>query len=130
MILYVPDTHALNWYFTADKQLSRGAKAALDSIEAGAAHAYVSTMVLAEIMYLVEKGRTTIKYDELLAHLVKSPNYTIVDVTLDILEAAKQAQGAVEVFDRLIAATAIFMQAKLITRDTVLSNLKNVETVW
>lgn len=87
-------------------------------------------MVLAEVMYLAEKGRTTVNYDELLAYMLDSANFTVVDVILDVLMAAKQVETAPEIFDCLIAATAMHLEAKLITRDELLSSLKGIETVW
>ncbi len=130
MSLYVADTHALVWYLTDDRQLSKRAGAFFEAADGGQAHIYVSTMVLAEIMYLSEKRRTTVRYDETVRHLSQNPNYTIVDVTLEVLESAKQLHGAAEIFDRLIAATAVIYNAKLITRDTTLSSLEGVECVW
>ena len=129
MNLYVADTHVLNWYLTADKRLSRKAKSILDALDADT-HIYISTLVLAEIVELEDKGRTNIKYDVVMQYLQNNPRYTIIDVTIDIVEAAKRLQGAAELFDRLIAATAIFLEAKLITHDAVLSSLKNIEIVW
>jgi len=60
-MIYVPDTHALVWYLTADKQLGKQAKAALASVDAGRHQAVIPVIVLAEIMYLEEHGRIQVK---------------------------------------------------------------------
>jgi len=56
-MIFVPDTHALVWYVTADKRLGKRAQAALASVDEGAHRAVVSILVLAKIMYLEERGR-------------------------------------------------------------------------
>ena len=41
-MIFVPDTHALVWYVTADKRLGKHAKAALASVDEGAHQAVIS----------------------------------------------------------------------------------------
>lgn len=53
-VIYVPDTHALVWYLTADRRLGKGARSALASVDNGSDHAIIPVVVLAEVMYLEE----------------------------------------------------------------------------
>ena len=76
-------------------------------------------------MVLEEKGRTSVAHDAVVKYLSETDYCTILPITLEIIEAAKQVEGATELFDRLIAATAIHMEGKLITRDKLLAGLKN-----
>ena len=57
MSAVVVDTHAVGWYLQASPDLSVAAKAAIGGAIAARDAVYVSTVTLAEILYLVEKGR-------------------------------------------------------------------------
>jgi PIN domain nuclease of toxin-antitoxin system len=127
---YIPDTHALVWYLTADKQLGKQAKAALASVDAGSERAIIPVLVLAEIMYLEEKGRIRIKLNELVEYLQSNENYSMAPLTLSIVLAAKSLHRIPELFDRMIAATALEHDAVLLTRDSVFHNLSTVKIAW
>ncbi len=129
-MIYVPDTHALVWYLTADKRLGKGARAALASVDNGSAHAIIPVMVLAEVMYLEEKGRVSFDLGKLIANLQGNANYSMASLTLEMVLVAKRLPEVPELFDRMIAATALANDAVLVTRDPVFDNLKAVKTVW
>jgi PIN domain nuclease of toxin-antitoxin system len=98
---YVLDTHALIWYLTANPRLSAAAKRALDEIDAGKAIGVVSVMVLAEILLLEEKKRTTVIFSDLVEALQASDNYEIAGVVLGDVIAAKQLTDGSRSFRRL-----------------------------
>ncbi len=127
---YVLDTHALVWYVTADNRLGKDAYAALQSIDGGTSTGVVSVLVLSEIMYLEQKGRISVKLDELIEKLKTSENYRIVPMTLDTLNRAKQLTDIPELFDRMIAATALEHEGILLTRDSVFTSLPTIKTAW
>jgi PIN domain nuclease of toxin-antitoxin system len=129
-MIYVVDTHALVWYLTADKRLGKGARSALASVDNGSDHAIIPVIVLAEVMYLEEKGRIKFDLNKLMANLQGNENYSIAPLTLDVVLAAKHLPEVPELFDRMIAATAIVNDAVLVTRDPVFDELKTVKTVW
>jgi PIN domain nuclease of toxin-antitoxin system len=129
-MIYVPDTHALVWYLTADKQLGKQAKAALASVDAGRHQAVIPVIVLAEIMYLEEHGRIQVKLNVLLEYLRSIPTYTIASLTLDTVLIAKTITGVPELFDRMIVATALEHRAFLLSRDPVFRNVRDVQIVW
>jgi len=53
----VADTHALLWYLYDDSKLSATATNLMDSIIAAGDQVAISSIVLAEVLYLTEKGR-------------------------------------------------------------------------
>jgi len=68
MMDYVTDTHSLVWHFTEDRQLSENALAAFEeTIEVGSI--IVPTIVLAEVMYICQKGRVSLTFSETLVRL-------------------------------------------------------------
>ena len=59
MIAGVADTHAAIWYLFDDPRLSKPAGDFIDHAAAAGRRVAVSSISLAEIVYLVEKGRLT-----------------------------------------------------------------------
>lgn len=58
---YVADTHSIVWYFTDDPQLSENAlKAFVQTTENGLI--LIPTIVLAEIIFIAQKGRITLTF--------------------------------------------------------------------
>ena len=57
MPLYLADTHALLWYLADSPRLSVSAKQAFDQAKAGQATVIVPAIVLAELTWIILKGR-------------------------------------------------------------------------
>ena len=57
MIVAVADTHAAVWYLFNNSKLSDTARLAIEDAFKGGNQVGVSAITLAEIVYLVEKGR-------------------------------------------------------------------------
>jgi PIN domain nuclease of toxin-antitoxin system len=57
MIAGVADTHAALWYLFGDPRLSASAKSAFDAATSSRRKILLSVISLAEVVYLVEKGR-------------------------------------------------------------------------
>ena len=126
---YVTDTHSLVWYFTSDPRLSSKALSAFSEAESDG-NIIVPAVVLAEIMFIAKKGRITISFAETLDKIGESENFIIAPLDADILKIADKIEADLEMHDKLIAATAIYYEAVLITRDENLSRSQIVTTVW
>ena len=126
---YVTDTHSLVWYFTDDPRLSSKALSAFSEAESDG-NIIVPAVVLAEIMFIAKKGRITISFAETLNKIGESENFIIAPLDVDILKIADKIEPDLEMHDKLIAATAIYYEAVLITRDENLSRSQIVATVW
>ena len=126
---YVTDTHSLVWYFTSDPRLSSKALSAFSEAESDG-NIIVPAVVLAEIMFIAKKGRITISFAETLDKIGESENFIIAPLDADILKIADKIGANMEMHDKLIAATAIYYEAVLITRDEHLSRSQIVATVW
>ena len=129
-MLYVPDTHTLVWYLTADQRLGKQAREALASVDRGEARALIPIIVLTEILYLEEKGRIHIRLEELLRYLQQHSQYNIVPYTLDLLMAVREIGDIPELHDRIIAATARRHDAIVLTRDPAIVGSSSVKTLW
>ncbi len=126
---YVADTHTLVWYFTNDKRLGAVAYDTLEgSIEKG--EILIPTIVLAELLYISERGRIKLSFKETLEKIESNDKYEIVSLDIDVLMQADEIKPIVEMHDRLIVATAFIYNAEVITKDKQIIEAGVVNTIW
>lgn len=126
---FITDTHSLVWYFTEDPRLSKKAfKAFEGTIKKGIV--IVPTVVLAEIMYIAKRGRIALTFEETLKKIEEYENFGVVPLDTDILKTADKIEADMEMHDKLIVATAIYCEAKLITRDEQIKSSGIVPVIW
>ena len=133
MIKAVADTHAVIWYLFQDKRLSAIAQATIAQIASVGDQVAFSTITLAEILYLSERGRIAA---DTLSHLfsaITTQQAVLIDVPFhrDIALAMQQIDPAQvpELPDRMIAATALYLSVPVITRDHKIQASK-IPTIW
>lgn len=88
----VIDTHAAIWYLKKSSEISTFAFAAIyDAIQSGET-AYVASISLVEIIYLVNKGRLAeAAYGALIAELSKAQfGFSLMPLDLDIAQLVRQ----------------------------------------
>jgi PIN domain nuclease of toxin-antitoxin system len=130
MIAGVADTHAALWYLFADHRLSATAKAGFDAAARSRRKIAVSVISLAEVVYLVEKGRLPASA---YADLQAAPDHVLqeVPVTAEIIDAMLEVPRAEipDMPDRIVAATALYFGVPAISRDGKIRSSK-IQTVW
>lgn len=131
----VSDTHALLWYLSNSTNLSAAALNAFDQAEKNGFLIYVPAIVIVELRYLVEKGRSILESDfRLVINTLNNPNSALTFAPLNqaTAEDVERIPRSVvpEMPDRLIAATAFNLNLPLVSKDTEISNLQNVTVVW
>ena len=124
------DAHSLVWFIAEDERLSKPAERLLDQAEEGGVQVLIPTVVLAEITYIAQKKRVAITMDRVLAQIEEGGGFAVVPFDFAIFRTMLQLPDEWEIHDRIIAATARYYTAKLITKDKVLSDSNEVETVW
>jgi len=127
---YVVDTHALVWFLAGDRRLSLEARRVLRSAQTDEVIVLVSTIVLAEVLYIAEKKRVPVDFSELLSRMRGGGGYQIVDFDLAVLLEMRNLPQALELHDRALAATALVYDAALITKDRELQKLDRPQVVW
>lgn len=131
--MIVLDTHALVWWLSGDRRLSaRARRAILREIKAdGIAASAISVM---EIATAVRRGRLVLRvsFEQWLADLRSLPELHIEPVSADIAALAGTFDGEMhgDPADRLIAATARVLGARLVTADDRLRALPDIACVW
>ncbi len=90
----------------------------------------VPIIVLAEVTYIFEKGRTDVSLREVLLELDKGENYTIVDFDRTQLELLADHDEILEMHDRIIVSVADVYDAQIITKDKEIHDYGYVRTIW
>jgi predicted nucleic acid-binding protein len=111
-------------------RLGSNAKEIFDQAESGLVSIIIPSIVLAETIFLAERGRITVKLEELFERLNDSVNYTIYSLDLAIVRSTIELRKVSEIHDRIIAATAKYLGLELITNDAAIVQSGYVRTVW
>ena len=131
--MIVLDTHALIWWVTGNAGLSQRAKRAIDAA-ARKGPVTASAISIFEITTAVRRDRLRLNgpLDQWLKDIRTLPELHIEPVTADIAHLAGTLESEVpgDPADRIIVATALVLEAKLVTADERLSRSRRVETVW
>lgn len=133
MIVAIADTHAVIWYLFSDSRLGEAASAFIDNAIESGDHVGVSAITVAEMIYLVEKGRIPPNsvYD-LRAATVDSKavlQHVPFDERIAIQMTNISRDNVPDLPDRIIAATASFCRVPLLTRDDRLK-APSLQTIW
>lgn len=126
-MLYVLDTHVLIWYFIGSKRLHKDIRDKIDSTRNQSGRLLVPTIVLAEALDIVEKGRVEFDFSEMYRLIQKEPEFEIVGFGLDIFDETIQVKEVKEIHDRIIVATARFYHVSILTKDRIISESGEVE---
>ena len=120
------DTHVVVWLAERDfQQLSQPANTAIAQ-----GPVRITPMVLLELQYLQDMGRTLLGPDEIVLILAGEIGLTISDTPfIAVANQARQVRWTRDPFDRMIVAAALADQANLVTKDRLIrTNLPSA--VW
>jgi PIN domain nuclease of toxin-antitoxin system len=127
------DTCAIIWDALDPSKLSRAAKEAIEQ-----AHSHnaliMSDISLWEVAMLVKKGRLTLSApsSDVLNLFLQSRSISVQLISPEIAELSVNfgAQLNNDPADRIIAATAVIHNARLVTADKNMLDNKMLDTVW
>ncbi len=130
----VADTHTIIWYLRSPEKLSTNAVTSLDNALNNGESIFISAISLVEINYLVEKNRIPSSSLEQLLQLIDDPLVNLFVVPLDtpVAKAFTQIPREIvpEMGDRIIAASSLYLDLPLVTKDHKIRNLSNIQTIW
>lgn len=129
----VADIHALIWYILEPERLSKPAFNALENATNEGEVIYLSAISIVEICYLIDKGRLleTVLSRVMTAIATENSVLEIVPVDLEVSLAIRQVDRNTvpDMPDRIIAATAFYLNLPLVTRDSKIQN-SAIQTIW
>ena len=132
MLRAVADTHAVMYIF-ADSRLSVTARTIIEERAAQGNQVAFSSITLAEIVYLSERGRINSTTLDLLLRVVESDDALLVEIPFDrnIALTLRQVDRSQipDLPDRIIAATALYLNVPVISRDRRIQ-LSSIDTIW
>lgn len=132
-IAAVADTHTALWHLFDDARLSANAEALINDAATQRRKIAISTISLAEVVYLVEKNRLPPSAYEELTRALADPEHVFTEAVFAaaIVHAMMQVPRAEvpEMPDRIIAATAIYFDVPVISRDRRI-RAASLKKVW
>lgn len=126
---YAVDTQALIRFMEGKRVTPSAVREILEATDRGEHRIIIPAIVLMEIMYLFEKRRITKSILDIETLLSTSINYRFEPLIPDILKTASTIQDVPELHDRLIAATASYLNIPLLTNDPDLIASQSVITL-
>ena len=133
MIVAIADTHAAIWYLFSDPRLGSAASSFIDETIANGHHIGVSAISIAEMVYLIEKGRIPASALTDLTAATANPKAVLRHVALDERIALKMGevprQELPDLPDRVVAATALFYNLPVLSRDGRI-RASTIRTIW
>ncbi len=133
MISAVADTHAAVWYLSGDARLSVTAAAIIDEAAQLGRKIAISSISLAELIYLVDKGRLDEKAYLDLRRALADARHVFLEClfTGDVVEAMRRVPRSEvpDMPDRMIAATAVFLGVPIISRDGRIRT-SSIQSIW
>lgn len=133
MILAIADTHAVIWYLFSDSRLGKAASAFIDAAVAKGDHIGVSAISIAEMVYLIEKGRIPANALQELHTATADPRAVLQHLPLDQNIAMHMTeisrQDLPDLPDRVIAATARFYNVPVLSRDHRIRS-STIQSIW
>ncbi|MGH7595936.1 MAG: type II toxin-antitoxin system VapC family toxin [bacterium] len=126
---YLADTVTLVRHLSKTGKIGKAAKRILEDTDKGHHHIFISVIALVEILYLSERQRIPIKLGETLNSISYSQNYSVVNLTPEIVKVAASS-ACKELHDRLILSIAKYLGVSILTSDQAMKDLNEVPTIW
>ncbi|PHJ63573.1 twitching motility protein PilT [Nostoc linckia z18] len=130
---YVIDTHALIWFLEGNSRLGANAKAILSNPDS---QLIIPATTLAEAIWIVERGRTSIpSAKDLISAVETDSRILIYPLDKEVIEMTVNLSTINEMHDRQITATALVLASKgdnvqLLTYDQNITASGVVTIVW
>jgi len=128
-VQFLADTVAIIRHFAQIGKIGSAAKSILRDADNEKNTIWISIISIVEILYLSERNKIPLDFEALRHKLRSLDNYGIVDLDLGIVETAKNVQG-LELHDRLIVSTALFLNIPMLTSDQTIKNCNLIDVIW
>ena len=92
------------------------------------------TISLVEITYLIEKNKFQPALLTRIISRLNNPNAELkpIELTVEIADSLSQISRQIvpDMPDRIIAATALYLNLPLVTKDHKIQKLQSIQTIW
>lgn len=83
-----------------------------------------------EVLYLSEARKVDVSLDELILLVETSANYEIIPVDAAIVSEATGIEDVLELHDRIIVASAKWLDVPILSSDGTIAKSRHVRTIW
>ena len=132
-IAAVADTHTALWYLFGDSRLSRTVTIFIDEAAISRNKIAISSISLAELVYLVEKSRLPAEAYQQLTDALADPEHVFTEAvfTTAIVECMRRISRAEvpDMPDWMIAATSLYFDVPVLSRDQRIRTA-NLMSIW
>lgn len=126
---YLLDTVTVIRFFSSSGKIGNKARMILNNCIESNAHFNISVISLMEILYLSEKMRIKLSLSKTIDIISNSSLYSIVNLSPEILIIAENIDFY-ELHDRMILATAKWLNTPIISSDKRFDEIKSVNRIW
>jgi PIN domain nuclease of toxin-antitoxin system len=126
---YLLDTVTLVRYLSNTGKLTKKVKTIFADTDKGDCKLFVSTISFMEILYLSERNRIPVSLEEVVEKVRLSTIYEIIDLSTEIVIEAKTIEFD-ELHDRLILATAKYLDIPVISSDSKFREVDGIDVIW
>ena len=127
---FITDTHALLWWFTNSPKLSSKVSDIFARCENAESIIFIPSIVIAEALSIFDKKRVLFNFRNLFRKIHEGENFVLIALDYPILQKMIDLNDVPELHDKIIVATAKYLNLPLITKDRTLHKLHHVKTVW
>jgi PIN domain nuclease of toxin-antitoxin system len=130
---YVTDTHPLVFFASGNAaRMSRKCARIFRRAEQQRDRVHIPIVCFFELAILLERGRvkSLLSFDDWHDRVAQFPGLPIEPLVWEDIREARGLAGLVDPFDRLIAGTAVRLDAPLITGDERIHASSLVRTIW
>ena len=124
MSQYVTDTHSLIWHLSQPRKLSSRIRRIFQEADQGQSQILVPSIVLIEVIFIGDRQRIPASLVTRLFNIDESTNaaYQVMPLSKGVAVTAREFGPAAipEMADRIIAATANYLELPLLTSDKVI----------
>ena len=130
----VIDTHSAIWYLADSPAMSALARQTIDEAAVNGSAIILPSISSVEIVYLTDKNKIAPETLTGLLRALKMPDSSFVtqNLTEDIAETVQYIPRSIvpDMPDRIIAATALYLNLPLVTTDNEIQTLTTIATIW
>jgi len=126
---YLVDTHTLIWRLLKNPKLSSKANKVFDEAIKGKALLIIPSIVLLELLFVMQKHRLAHRFPEIIKNIEESPMYRVFSLDLSVIKEVSKIRYIKEAHDRVIVATALMTDSYIITKDLEIKKLYP-KTIW
>jgi PIN domain nuclease of toxin-antitoxin system len=125
--MFVADTHAFVYYLLNRLPIKVDKIFTLAELEKETI--LIPPICLAECLYLSECGKVVIPFQDVLHRLKTSKSFRVPPMNIKIIDCMVDVKLS-ELHDRIVVATALTYNCKLISKDEKIAQSKIVDVVW